>query len=238
MATPYQFPTVAPRVLRQDVLAALRTAILQGSLKPGDRLLEADVASQMGVSRAPVREAVRQLEQEGLVEFLPHRGSTILGVPDEEIDAIYELRALIEARAIRRACERVTDEDVVALEQCLHRLDEAAAAHDYPAVYEADLQFHATIQRIAGYRLLRRMWESMDGMVRVRSYQVFEAKGPVGQYFRQTAVSSHLPILEALRARDPDAAERAIREHILEVSDRIRQGEGEGESDTSPDAHP
>src|SRR5918998_1914266 len=90
----FQFPLVAPRVLRHDVLDVVRTAILQGQLKPGDRLLEADIASQMGVSRAPVREAVRQLEQEGLVEFLPHRGSTVVGVPDEEIDAIYEMRAL------------------------------------------------------------------------------------------------------------------------------------------------
>ena len=218
----FQFPTVAPRVLRQDVLAALRSAILEGRLKPGDRLLEAEVASQMGVSRAPVREAVRQLEQEGLVEFLPHRGSTVVGVPDEEIDAIYEMRALIEARAVRRACERITAEDLAYMEDCLQRMSRASESGDYDGVFEADLQFHATIQRVSGYRILRRMWESMDGMVRVRSYQAFEGEGPARHYFRTTAGSSHAPILEALRARDEDAAEDAIRGHILEVSALIR----------------
>jgi DNA-binding GntR family transcriptional regulator len=218
----FQFPTVPPRVLRQDVLAALRSAILEGRLRPGDRLLEADAAAQMGVSRAPVREAVRQLEQEGLVEFLPHRGSTVVGVPDEEIDAIYEMRALIEARAIRRACERITDDDLAFMEDCLGRIARANEMDDYDAVFDADLQFHAAIQRASGYRLLRRMWESMDGMVRVRSYQAFQGSSPAHEYFRQTAVSSHAPILEALRARDPDAAEQAVREHILEVSARIR----------------
>lgn len=222
----FQFQTMAPRVLRQDILASLRRAILEGDLKLGDRLLEADVAAQMGVSRAPVREAVRQLEQEGLVEFQPHRGSTVLGVPDEEIDAIYDLRAQLEAKAIRRACARITDEELEELGEHLRRMTRAVEAHNYSAVSEADLQFHATIQRIAGYRLLRRMWESMDGMVRVRSYQAFEGDGPANEYFRRTAVSSHLPILNALKARDPELAERAVREHILEVSERIRDDEG------------
>lgn len=218
----FQFQTVAPRVLRQDILASLRKAILRGDLKPGDRLLEAEVATQMGVSRAPVREAVRQLEQEGLVEFQPHRGSTVLGVPDEEIDAIYELRAELEAKAIRRACERITDEEIEELGEHLRRMAQAVEVRDYSAVFEADLQFHGTIQRIAGYRLLRRMWESMDGMVRVRSYQAFEGDTEANEYFRRTAVSSHLPILNALKARDPRLADRAVRDHILEVSERIR----------------
>ncbi|MBI2755643.1 MAG: GntR family transcriptional regulator [Chloroflexi bacterium] len=218
----FQFPAVPARVLRQDVLAVLRKAILEGDLKPGDRLLEADVAAQMGISRAPVREAVRQLEQEGLVDFQPHRGSTVLGVPNEEIDAIYELRAELESRAIRRACERITDEQIEELAEHLHRMGRAVEAGDYSAVFEADHAFHATIQRVAGYRLLRRMWESMDGLVRVRSYQAFEGEGPANKYFRRTAVSSHVPILAALRARDADAAEKAVRDHILEVSERIQ----------------
>jgi DNA-binding GntR family transcriptional regulator len=217
----FQFPTVAPRVLRQDVLAAVRAAILERRLQPGDRLLEADIAAQMGVSRAPVREAVRQLEQEGLVDFSPHRGSVVVGVPDEEIDTIYQLRAQIEARAIRRACELITDDDLAFMDECIQRIVGAQAADDHAEVFDADLQFHATILRVAGYRVLRRMWESMDGMVRVRSYQAFDAAGAASDYFRSTAASSHVPILDALRNRDPDAAEQAVREHILEVSSRM-----------------
>lgn len=215
------FPVVAPRVLRQDVLAAVRSAILDGRLHPGDRLLEADIAAQMGVSRAPVREAVRQLEQEGLVEFWPHRGSVVVGVPDDEIDTMYELRAEIEARAIRRACVSITDEDLAYMQQCIDRIAQAQTANDPAAVFDADLQFHATIVRVAGYRVLRRMWESMDGMVRVRSYQAFDGASAASDYFWRTAASSHELILEALRKREPEAADRAVRDHILEVSTRI-----------------
>lgn len=218
---PPQFPTLDTRVLRQGVRGALRAAILNGRLKPGDRIIEADIAAQMGVSRAPVREAVRQLEQEGLVEFFPHRGATVVGVPEEEIDAIYGLRALIEEQAIRRACHLATDEDLVALGGLFKKIETAVNSENVDAVAEADLQFHAAILRISGYRLLRHMWEGMDGLVRVRSYQAFLRRGPVGQYFRRTAASDHKPILDALRARDPERAGLAVRKHILNVAERL-----------------
>ena len=78
-STELRLPRAQPRVLRQEVLEALRSDILSGRTKPGSRLLEADIAQRMGVSRAPVREAIRQLEQEGLVEFFPHRGAVVVG---------------------------------------------------------------------------------------------------------------------------------------------------------------
>src|SRR5262249_5790693 len=107
-----RLPRVQPRVLRQEVLEALRSAILNNEIAPGTRLFEAEVATRMGVSRAPVRESIRQLEQEGLVEFFPHRGAVVIGLPNDEIDAIYELRALIEERAIERACATATADDL------------------------------------------------------------------------------------------------------------------------------
>jgi DNA-binding GntR family transcriptional regulator len=210
----FQFPPVAPRVLRHDVLEVVRTAILQGRLKPGARLLEADIAAQMGISRAPVREAVRQLEQEGLVDIQPHRGTTILGVLDEEIEPLHELRVVLEAHAVRRACERAVQSDLDELEDCLERLA-ALEPGDYESVLDLDLRFHAAILRASGFRVLRRVWESLDAMVRVRSYQSFERVGPANKRVRDTAVEAHACILETLRARDPDAAERAVRDHFM-----------------------
>src|ERR687894_3249082 len=110
-----RLPRVQARVLRQEVLDALRSGILANEIHPGSRLLEVDVANQMGVSRAPVREAIRQLEQEGLVEFFPHRGAVVVGLPEDEIDAIYEMRALIEATAMARAVDRITEDDLKGL---------------------------------------------------------------------------------------------------------------------------
>ena len=96
-------PPVERRVLRQDILLGLRSGILSGEIAPGTRLLEIPLATELGVSRGPVREALRQLEQEGLVEFYPHRGAIVVGVGETEIETIYAIRALLEERAFAKA---------------------------------------------------------------------------------------------------------------------------------------
>src|SRR5687768_1927778 len=106
---------VERRVLRHEVLLGLRTGILSGDIRPGTRLLEVPLANELGVSRGPIREALRQLEQEGLVEFFPHRGAVVVGVAEAEVETIYGIRALLEGRAFARACRVVTDEDIDAL---------------------------------------------------------------------------------------------------------------------------
>jgi DNA-binding GntR family transcriptional regulator len=222
-----RLPRLQPRVLRQEVLSALRSAILSSEIRPGSRLLEAEVAARMGVSRAPVREAIRQLEQEGLVEFFPHRGAVVIGLPDDEIDAIYELRALIEASAMRRACATLTDADFAALEALIGEMEEALGRRDIVEVAEIDLRFHGMIVERSGLSLLRRIWSSLDGLVRVRSYQALERPGAAARYFIANSVASHTTLLEALRARDEDRADAAIREHILEVPQHVRRAGAE-----------
>ena len=101
-------PPVERRVLRQDILLGLRSGILSGEIPPGTRLLEIPLATELGVSRGPVREALRQLEQEGLVEFYPHRGAIVVGVGETEIETIYMIRALLEERAFAKAARSST----------------------------------------------------------------------------------------------------------------------------------
>lgn len=214
-------PRIEPRVLRREVLAALRAAILANEIPPGARLLEADVAARMGVSRAPVREAVRQLEQEGLVESFVHRGAVVIGLPEDEVEAIFELRALIEGKAMERACLRATEEDFDRLAALLRGMEDALDRRDLDAVAEADLAFHGAIMEISGFALLRRIWASLDGLVRVRSYQALERATPASAVFLADSVSSHERLVEALRLRDVDLAAARIREHILEVPTRI-----------------
>ena len=96
-------PPAERRVLRQDILFGLRSGILSGEIPAGTRLLEIPLATELGVSRGPVREALRQLEQEGLVEFFPHRGAVVVGVGESEIETIYAIRALLEERAFAKA---------------------------------------------------------------------------------------------------------------------------------------
>jgi DNA-binding GntR family transcriptional regulator len=217
-----RLPRVQVRVMRQEVLTALRSAILANEILPGTRLLESDVAARMGVSRAPVREAIRQLEQEGLVESFAHRGAVVIGLPEDEIDAIYELRALIEAKAMERATERVTEQDLEGLEAIIVEMQEALARRDIEEVAEIDLRFHGSIVEHSGLTLLRRIWSSLDGLVRVRSYQALERPGRAAEYFMKNSVASHSTLVDALRAGDAAKGAAAVREHILEVPENLR----------------
>jgi DNA-binding GntR family transcriptional regulator len=211
-------PRVTPRVLRHDVYHALRTAILTGRIPPGKRLRESEVTESMGVSRAPVREAVRQLEQEGLVETVPHRGVVVVGLAEEEVETVYELRALIEERAFARAAGRLTDDDEARLAEMLDEMAQAAAQHDVEAVAELDLRFHELIVQTSGFSLLARVWSTLDGRVRMRTYQAFSQAGDASDYFFENNVAAHRELLEALRGGDAEVAARAAREHVLGVS--------------------
>ncbi len=208
---------IKPRVLRQEVLTALRTAILANEITAGSRLLEADVAEQMGVSRAPVREAIRHLEQEGLVEIFPHRGAVVVGLPEAEIDAIYELRAVIEGRATAASVGLVGEAELARLEALVDEMRGAIKAKEVEAIAEFDLRFHGLIVEWSGLTLLRHIWTGLDGLVRVRSYQALDRPGSTARYFLTNAASSHTVIIDAIRAGDADAAAVIARQHVLEV---------------------
>jgi DNA-binding GntR family transcriptional regulator len=208
---------IKPRVLRQEVLTALRTAILANEITAGSRLLEADVAEQMGVSRAPVREAIRHLEQEGLVEIFPHRGAVVVGLPETEIDAIYELRAVIEGRATGASVGVVGEPELAQLGALIDEMRSAIKTQEVGAIADIDLRFHGLIVEWSGLTLLRHIWSSLDGLVRVRSYQALDRPGSTAKYFLKNAASSHTILVEAIRAGDADAAAALARQHVLEV---------------------
>lgn len=214
-------PRLRPKVLRQDVLEALRRAILNDDMKVGTRILEADVAQRMGVSRAPVREAIRHLEQEGLVQFNPHRGAVVLGLPEAEIDAVYELRAVIESRAMARVALTLTEEQDAQLAGLIAQMAEPLADGDIDRVAELDWQFHGLIIELSGFELLSRTWASLYGLVRLRSHQALGRAGEAADYFIRTSTESHRKLLDALRTGDPALAAAAGTEHVREVSEEL-----------------
>jgi DNA-binding GntR family transcriptional regulator len=235
----FTLPRIQPRVLRQEVLSALRTAILANEIKAGSRLLEAEVAVRMGVSRAPVREAIRHLEQEGLVEFFPHRGAVVVGLPEAEIDAIYELRAIIEGRAMANACGSVGQAELDRLEALIVDMRAELKKGDVEAIAEIDLRFHGLIVEWSGLTLLRHIWSSLDGLVRLRSYQALDRPGRTAQYFLKNAASSHDVLVAALRSGDPAKAAEAARQHVLEVPTMLAGlRDGGGQRRPAPTAAP
>lgn len=219
-------PPVERRVLRHEVLLGLRTGILAGEIAPGTRLLEVPLAAELGVSRGPVREALRQLEQEGLVEFFPHRGAVVVGVAEAEVETIYGIRALLEGRAFARTCRIVTTEDLDALAETVERMIEASEAGDIDAVTEHDLAFHGRVVELSGFQYLRRLWTSIDGVVRSRTYDPAPRPAPTDRTESLAWLVGpsieHRELVEALRSGRPASASRAAMAHVTRGLERLR----------------
>ena len=217
------------RVLRHEILLGLRSGILSGEIPHGTRLLEIPLSTELGVSRGPVREALRQLEQEGLVEFFPHRGAVVVGVADDEMDAIYGIRALLEERAFARACRVVDADELDALSDAVEKMIEASEAGDFAAVTEHDMRFHGRVVELSGFQYLRRLWTSIDGVVRLRAARDAErpevADAASARDLLMAPSVEHRDLVEALRSRRPATAAKAARTHITNALERLHAEE-------------
>jgi DNA-binding GntR family transcriptional regulator len=210
----------APRskVLRQEVVHAIERALLNGTLAPGQRLLETDIARQMGISKGPVREALRQLEQLGLVVSYPQRGTFVAEITPTVASQAFSLRTVLESYAARLAIARLEDSDLLRMEEIIGQAD-ALPPEEGRLLKRADLDlaFHDEIYRLSGHRLLQEAWGNLRAKIRV----LLVATGVLGvadpQTGRPQAYSrGHAPILQALRARDAAAAEAAIARHLAD----------------------
>jgi DNA-binding GntR family transcriptional regulator len=206
------------RALRAQVYDALRRAVVTGGLQPGQRVNEAEIARQMQISRAPVREAIRQLEQDGLVVSVPRRGPVVLSLSPADAEEVYTLRADVEARAVRRAISRLTDQDLARLESLIETIREAAAAADRTALLEADIAFHQTIIAAAGWPQLRRIWEGLHP----HTLTLYTLR-TLSDWSPELLAERHRAVLAALKSGDADRAAEAIREHILGFGDEVME---------------
>jgi DNA-binding GntR family transcriptional regulator len=193
--------------LRDQVLTELRRRIVEAEYGPGERLREDRLASDFGVSRNPVREALRVVEAEGFVHVEPRRGA-VVAVPDERtMRELFAVRALLEPLAARLAAERASRADLVALRELLDAAREATDDGDYARVAELNTALHARVAELSGNR-----WVVQFSATMYRHVQwVFRLGAPV------RAVHSweeHVRLVEALEAGDADAAGRAAAEHV------------------------
>jgi DNA-binding GntR family transcriptional regulator len=207
--TPVRYHSMA-----EQIATALRLAIADGKLRPGARLLEVQIAREMGTSRAPLREALIQLEREGLVVRRPNRGAFVAELTEELVREVASLRGILEGFAASLAVKRLTREDFDRLETILKEMLSAARQGDFPRMVEWDYQFHEYIIRASGHRLLHETWSGMDRKVRV-----YLSATNLMYKDMKAVVEGHLPILQALRRRDPQRASRVMAEHLGEVLD-------------------
>jgi DNA-binding GntR family transcriptional regulator len=210
------FAPPVQRALRNDVYDALRQAVVSGALSPGQRVNEAEIARQMQISRAPIREAIRQLEQEGLLESVPRRGTFVVALSRDDVEEVYTLRADLEARAIRRAMTRWSPDDLSTLDSLAEMMRSSAIAGDIAQLLEADIEFHRTIVEAADWARLRKIWEGLHPQtLTLYTLTALTDWSPLDHAQR------HDPLLAAIRSGDPDQAARAIQEHILGVAAQV-----------------
>jgi len=205
------------RVLREEIRDRLIEDILGGHLAAGDRLVETRIAHQYGVSQAPVREALRDLELLGFVVSSPFRGSVVREVSTSDLVQIYPIRAALEGLAARNAATRIDAAGLKRLESLITAMRKAASRRDTRAAIAHDFAFHLTVVEASGNWLLKQFWERMR-LATTTFLTVSRSHHPLAEIAER-----HAPVLDALRARNPDAADRAMRRHIEEPGEWLRQ---------------
>lgn len=201
-------PTFSRQVLREDIKEYLIDAILHGQYQPGDRLTETALARQLGVSQAPIREALAHLELMGFVESVPYKGTYVRKHSPAELRDIYTVRAWLEALAGYLAATRLTDGDIAELESLAARMmahAQAGNAHDFA---KDDFAFHKVIICAAANNMLLRLFDMLQF-----AYWTF-ASTIMFNYDLTYLAGRHFRVLDALRQRDATLAAQALQEHI------------------------
>ncbi|MEW5899764.1 MAG: GntR family transcriptional regulator [Bacillota bacterium] len=194
--------------LRDVVFETLRDAIIQGRLKPGERLMEIQLAEEMGVSRTPVREALRKLELEGLIVMIPRKGAYVAGISVKDIVDVFEVRAALESLAAGLAAERITDQELEELERALVQISEASGSN-LDAVVRTDTNFHEIIYRASRNQRLTQLITNLQEQI-----QRFRTTSLAQPGRTKTAIEEHRKIVEAISERNVELAQALAREHI------------------------
>jgi DNA-binding GntR family transcriptional regulator len=202
--------------LRLRIAELLREAIFSGHLAPGQALTESAVASQLKVSRAPVREAIRMLSKEGLVETIPYKGTTVRKLERRDIEEVYSLRELLESFAVRRIITSPEVLDVSELEAICENMKRFAKAKELDKLNLEDERFHKSVISLAQHHLLSNIWNTLS--LRVR--QIMALRNQQNQDPMQVALN-HPPIVAALKERRLQDALALVHEHVLSAADLI-----------------
>lgn len=203
-------PLISRVSVADQIYAALRQNILQGSYAPGQRVVEAQVAKLFAVSRAPVREAVNRLLKEGLLEARTHQGPSVVNLTPSAMRDLYELRAAIESLAIRKITARANILDVGPLRDCIAKMETCADQGDLAGVVDAEMQFHQKLRELSGNSYVISMGHHLDGIVRTALTKDNESYASLHE-----VVEEHRPVIDAILKGDPEAAAHILTKHIL-----------------------
>lgn len=195
--------------LRDVVFNTLRQAILTGELKPGERLMEIHLANRLGVSRTPIREAIRKLELEGLVTMIPRRGAEVAQITEKSLKDVLEVRRALDALSVELACDRITPEELEALGDACDAFEVATRTHDAKKIAQADVALHDIIVRAtSNTRLIQLVNNLSEQMYRYRFEYIKDESTHKG------LIEEHRIIFESIRHKDKKTAAQTAQLHI------------------------
>ena len=204
--------------LHDDVAERLRTLIFGGELPPGSFLDEAALCTQLSISRTPLREALKVLTAEGLLRHEPRRGCFVNEVTEQDLDEIFPVIALLEGRCAFEAARNATDADLAALEALHDKLNKHAKARRINDYYDANFAIHEAIITLANNRWLAQVITDLRKIVKLARLQQLHAPGRLEQ-----SLSEHMAVFAALKARDAEGAEAAMRTHLTRQRVALRE---------------
>ena len=207
-------PQIKNLSMQEQTLDTMREAILTGELKPGQSLIEMDLSRQLGVSRAPIREALRMLNSEGLIETIPYHGTTVRRLTEADIEEIYSMRSLLETFAVEQVIRAQNPAHLQRLHNKVEQMILAGRDNNINTVNILDRDFHDALIEMSGHSLLLSMWQTVAMKVRQVMALVNRRNTDLTQIAR-----NHLPLLEAMEQCDVRRAVALMQKHIASAGD-------------------
>ncbi len=216
--------------LRDVVFQTLRAAILRGDLKPGERLMELQLAAKLGVSRTPIREAIRMLEQEGLAITIPRKGAEVARMTEKDVDDVLQIRCALEELTVRLACQNITQEDIRKLGAAMDNFRKQTETNDIPAIAKADEEFHDVFYYSSDNpKLIAILNNLREQMYRYRVEYLKDAS------VYPQLIREHENLYRAIREKDAEEAAMITRLHLQNQTEgvkRILRAQEEEQSET------
>ena len=199
-----------PRLLSEDIADSIKAAIIKGKFKPGEKISEGDLAESMGISRTPLREAFRKLENEGFIEIIPRKGAVVTGISLREVNDLYEIKSTLEGLAARLASANMKDKDIKKLEKINDELKDHIDRNDLEAFYRAHTKFHEVFVKLSENRRLIRMISNLND--HFKRFGIVSMTLP-GQY--ESAIKQHEGIIRAFKSGDEKVVEEKVRTNVM-----------------------
>jgi DNA-binding GntR family transcriptional regulator len=225
-------PLTSPTLV-DAVAVRLRNSILRGRFAPGERLVEADIARELGISRGPVREGLAVLERDGIVINVPRKGKFVLSFDEARISEIYSLRKRLEIYAVELIIDRLTDIEREALVNAVAEIEDAASSGSVSLIADKDLAFHNRLYELAGHQLLRTVWaENIANKLRMLVNITTRTHNPLID-----TAGNHRVLIDAIIAKDKAEARRLVSQHIDDAWHRATSSLEVTVKDESTQAH-